>query len=105
MVFLGLLERGASPAAVLGVIANLGFLATFIAVLVGRSKVAKRTAVTAAASAFGSVGFLATGSEIFVPYLGCVLWLATGVLLVLGSLAIAPIAQQGAQPDTDKPGD
>jgi hypothetical protein len=92
------LERGYRPAAVLAIIANLGFLATLIVASLRRSKLAKRIAITAAASAFGSVAFLATGSESFVPFLGCVLWLATGVLLVMGSTAVTPIAQQPGQP-------
>ena len=76
------------PASVLGIIANLGFLATLIVASLRRSKLAKRIAFTAAASAFGSFAFLATGNESFVPYPGCVLWLATGVLLVMGSTAV-----------------
>jgi len=92
------LERGYRPASVLGIIANLGFLTTLIVDSLRRSKLAKRIAITAAASAFGSVAFLATGSESFVPYPGCVLWLATGVLLVMGSTDVASIAQQPGQP-------
>jgi hypothetical protein len=90
----GRLEQGQCPAAALGIIANLGFLTTFIAVSCGRSKLAKGTAVMAAASAFGSVGFLATGSERFVPNLGCLLWLATGLLVVLGSFARSPTGKE-----------
>jgi hypothetical protein len=86
------------PASVLGIIANLGFLAMFIVASLRRSKLAKRIAITAAASAFGSVAFLVTLDETFVPYPGCVLWLATGVLLVRGFTAVASIAQQRGQP-------
>ncbi len=90
------------PAAVLGMIANLGFLATFIAARAGRSKLAKRIAVTAAASAFGSVGLLALGANLghFVPYPGCVLWLATGVLLACATrrLSAAEVAPDGPDP-------
>jgi hypothetical protein len=87
MGYWGRLERGQFPAAALGIIANLGFLATLIASGREQYRLAKGTAVTAAASAFGSVACLATGSESFVSYPGCVLWLATGVLLVLGAFA------------------
>ena len=83
---LGMNEALYRPAAALGIIANFGFLATFIAAW--RGKLAKRTAVTAAAAAISSVSCLAIGTESFVPYPGCLLWLATGGLLVLGSLEV-----------------
>ncbi len=69
------------------VFSNLGFLATFFALSIGPRRLAKRIAAVAAISAFGSVTFLAMGPEHFVPYPGCVLWLATGVLLVIASSA------------------
>ena len=81
------LEPGQRPAAALGIIANLGFLATFFALLIGPRRLAKRIATVAAISAFGSVTSLAFGIERFVPYPGCALWLATGVLLVIASSA------------------
>lgn len=81
------LEPGQRPAAALGIIANFGFLATFFALLIGPRRLAKRIATVAAISAFGSVTSLAMGIEHFVPYPGCVLWLATGVLLVIASSA------------------
>lgn len=86
------LEPGQRPAAALGIIANLGFLATFFALLVGPRRLAKRIATVAAISAFGSVTSLAMGIERFIPYPGCGLWLATGVLLVLASSASRPVA-------------
>ena len=96
------------PAAVLGIVANLGFLATFIAARAGRSKLAKRIAVTAAASAFGSVGLLALGANMghFVPYPGCVLWLGTGVLLAFATrrLNAAEVAPDGPDPETSGTG-
>lgn len=81
------LEPGQRPAAALGIIANLGFLATFFVLLTGPRRLAKRIATVAAISAFGSVMSLAMGIEHFVPYPGCMLWLATGVLLVIASSA------------------
>ena len=95
------LEGGQLPAAVLGIVANLGFLAAFMAYA---SPVQQRIAVISAVSAFASVGCLATGEESFVPYPGCLLWLATGVLLVLGAFADASTAQEGSPPNSDKSG-
>jgi hypothetical protein len=89
------LERGQLPAALLGILANLGYIVSFFTVGLAPSHVAKTTSVIAAAAAFLSVGVLLTGAEAFVPYPGCLLWLATGVLLVLGAFAEPPGGQPG----------
>lgn len=96
------LEPGQRPAAALGIIANLGFLATFSALWLGSRRWAKRIAIVAAVSAFGSVFFLATGAESFAPYPGCMLWLATGVLLVRASSAPGPIPSDHTMNPTSK---
>lgn len=81
------LERGQLPAAVLGSIANVGYVVSFVTVGCAASHVAKTTAAIAATAAFLSVAALLTGAEAFVPYPGCLLWLTTGVLLVIGAFA------------------
>lgn len=82
--------NGLRQAAALGVAANLGFLVAFIALGLRQNRLAMRSAVVATASAFGSVLYLATGDEKFVPYPGCLLWLATGPLLALGTKTPPP---------------
>ena len=69
-------------ASFLGVIANLGYLATFIARSNQIPRIAQRSARIATLAAFASIIFLAAGSDRFLPLPGCFLWLLTGLALL-----------------------
>lgn len=84
--FIALFSKQIGPglwvSSLLGVIANLGYLATFIARLGQVPRVARQSALIASVAAFASVIFLAAGSEGFIPLPGCFLWLLTGLALL-----------------------